>query len=174
MSNKSKREALSTFSKLSRYFKNDLKDIVWPDTMPNPPNYVEKKYTMKEHFQIWKKALQLYGESWKREFGEDDALSSTARTQGTRKYHDKGETEKTNNNDDDDNNNSSSLGSELSELAHTAKSGWRPLVKYLYETRGIAYRDGVREFIKEYKNGYQEVIESEKKSSSSRNSSNLD
>ena len=173
MSNKSKREALSTFSKLSRYFKNDLKDIVWPDTMPNPPNYVEKKYTMKEHFQIWKKALQLYGESWKREFGEDDALSSTARTQGTRKYRDKGETEKTNNNDDD-NNNSSSLGSELSALAHTAKSGWRPLVKYLYETRGIAYRDGVREFIKEYKNGYQEVIESEKKSSSSRNSSNLD
>mmetsp|Transcript_9014 Transcript_9014/g.26178 ORF Transcript_9014/g.26178 Transcript_9014/m.26178 type:complete len:113 (-) Transcript_9014:2880-3218(-) len=64
---------------------------------------------------------------------------------------------------------SSTIGSELNKLAHTAKSGWRPLVKYLYETRGIAYRDGVKEFIKEYKIGYREAIESERKNSSSEN-----
>ena len=34
MSNNARREGLSIFSKLSRYFKKDVKDIIWPDTMP--------------------------------------------------------------------------------------------------------------------------------------------
>ena len=169
MSNNARREGLSTFSKLSRYFKKDVKDIIWPDTMPNPPNYVEKKYTIKQHFLIWKKALELYGKSWKREIGEgeDGAMKSAARTHGAGNDRDKRENDKKH-----DDSSSPSLGSELNELAHTAKSGWRPLVKHLYETRGIAYRDGVREFIKEYRIGYREAIESEKKNSSSSSGNN--
>ena len=106
---------------------------------------------------------------WKREIGEgeDGAMKSAARTHGAGNDRDKRENDKKH-----DDSSSPSLGSELNELAHTAKSGWRPLVKYLYETRGIAYRDGVREFIKEYRIGYREAIESEKKNSSSSSGNN--
>ena len=168
MSNNAKREGLSTFSKLSRYFKKDLKDIIWPDTMPNPPNFVEKKYTVKEHFTIWKKALELYRQTWSREIRVHNEMDSATRTHGGRDDREKGDNEK-NNESSSSPSSSSTIGSELNKLAHTAKSGWRPLVKYLYETRGIAYRDGVKEFIKEYKIGYREAIESERKNSSSEN-----
>ena len=94
-------------------------------------------------------------------------MDSATRTHGGREDREKGDNEK--NNESSSSPSSSSIGSELNKLAHTAKSGWRPLVKYLYETRGIAYRDGVKEFIKEYKIGYREAIESERKNSSSEN-----
>ena len=41
--------------------------------------------------------------------------------------------------------------------------------KIFIRDEGIAYRDGVKEFIKEYKIGYREAIESERKNSSSEN-----
>ena len=90
MSNNAKREGLSTFSKLSRYFKKDLKDIIWPDTMPNPPNFVEKKYTVKEHFMIWKKALELYRQTWSREIRVHNEMDSATRTHGGRDDREKG------------------------------------------------------------------------------------
>ena len=51
MSNNAKREGLSTFSKLSRYFKKDLKDIIWPDTMPNPPEFRREEVYRKRTLQ---------------------------------------------------------------------------------------------------------------------------
>ena len=43
------------------------------------------------------------------------------------------------------------------DLHAAGASGWRAHLKQFYETRGAAYRDGVKEFIRGYKLGVSET-----------------
>jgi len=151
-------------------FKEKIKlfrEIVWPETMPNPPDYKHpRKYTLREHFTVWTKACDMYYRTWvttttKKTENNDTGLKETTttlnrktKTTGTNSTEAEEEGIKTKTKEPN-------VEDEMKELVRVTKAGgWRPLVKHLYETRGIAYRDGVREFIKAYKEGYREAVDS--------------
>jgi len=53
------------------------------------------------------------------------------------------------------------LADEVKQTLRSGKAGFKPLLTYLYETRGVAYREAVKEFIKSYREGFKEVQEEE-------------
>ena len=69
------------------------------------------------------------------------------------------ETSTTIKSDDKDSNEGRLLADEAKQTLRAGKAGFKPFVTYLYETRGRAYRDGVREFIKAYREGFREASE---------------
>jgi len=133
---------------------------MWPSSMKDPPSTERsiRSLSLKEHREVWAEAWEMYKESWvnvfKREQVEEeteserDAVDARANTRAE---------------DDEpstlDSNEGKLLADEVKKTLRGGKAGLKPLVTYLYETRGVAYRDGVREFIKSYREGFKEVQE---------------
>ena len=167
MSRPRARATATLAQRLKRYLERDARDIVWPRAMDDPPWYKAqraRKLTLDEHKEVWTKAWEMYKQSWvnafRRDEGEEEEATSTrdeseedARRSAVR------ETSTTIKSDDKDSNEGRLLADEAKQTLRAGKAGFKPFVTYLYETRGRAYRDGVREFIKAYREGFREASE---------------
>uniref|UniRef100_M4CNU7 Uncharacterized protein n=1 Tax=Brassica campestris TaxID=3711 RepID=M4CNU7_BRACM len=60
------------YRKVSDYIRYDLKEIVLPSSLPDPPHVVKRrKLTWHERFLVLKEASRLYGASWVRDIGPE-------------------------------------------------------------------------------------------------------
>jgi len=159
-------KASSLASRALRYLRRDIREIVWPRAMADPPRRANRRrMTAEEHKEAWGEAVELYKESWRNVFRRADAgseeakattLSSTSRGEETK---DDDETEEDEQTIARGNAEGRLLAEEAKKTISTARSGLKPFVTYLYETRGRAYRDGIKEFVKAYRQGLHETQE---------------
>ncbi|RID68057.1 hypothetical protein BRARA_C00242 [Brassica rapa] len=60
------------YRKVSDYIRYDLKEIVLPSSLPDPPHVVKRrKLTWHERFLVLKEASRLYAASWVRDIGPE-------------------------------------------------------------------------------------------------------
>ena len=127
--------------------------------MKDPPNSDRpiSSLTFKEHREVWSGAWEMYKESWvnvfKRQEAEEEDNASEREADDTKvDAHAEDHEPSTS-----DANEGKLLADEVKKTFRSGKMGLKPFVTYLYETRGVAYRDGVREFIKSYREGFKEI-----------------
>jgi hypothetical protein len=150
---------VSTIQRVVRYLRRDFKEIVWPSPMKDPPNSDRpiSSLTFKEHREVWIGAWEMYKESWvnvfKRQEAEEEDNASEREADDT-KVDARAEDHEPSTSDT---NEGKLLADEVKKTFRSGKMGLKPFVTYLYETRGVAYRDGVREFIKSYREGFKEI-----------------
>lgn len=176
-SNDLQRRASALLARLLEYARRDVREIVWPRPMDDPPWYKaqrSRKLTLEEHREIWVKALGMWRESWANVFRRQEEAPSTSASEEARGRPDGNGEASTSANEVEDrslDDEGRLLADEAKRAVRAGKAGFKPLVTYLYETRGRAYRDGVREFIKAYREGFKEVqteYEDEKQTISSK------
>ena len=139
---------------------------MWPRAMADPPSRANRRrLTAKEHKEVWGEAVELYKESWRNVFRRADAEfeeakpTSLSSTTGGEETKDDDETEEDEQTIARGNAEGRLLAEEAKKTIGSARSGLKPFVTYLYETRGRAYRDGIKEFVKAYRQGLQETQE---------------
>ena len=132
--------------RVKRYITHDLREIILPSSLPNPPGFVPPPpLTLRGRWAATSRALRLYLDSW-----DTAKLDAAVRRQ-------RGEPEPDPNAKEKD-------VAELKELAEefgdAARGGARALVPYLsrlYETRAASYRDSAKQVIAGYKEGFEEA-----------------
>lgn len=139
-------KAKGWYHKVKNYVIYDIKEIVLPSSLPDPPGYVPApKKSWVEQWSVLSTVIRKYLDSWdskklqaelRRRRGESEVIEET----GT----------------------SAELQDLMEEVKATARGGARavePYLKYLYKTRVAAYRDALKQFIAGYKEGFNEVHE---------------
>ena len=134
-----------------RYVRYDIREILFPSSIPNPPGYVPPPgKTLRQKVNILTSAVRLYIDSW-------DSKKVEAQLRRER-----GEPDVPDNSDSPEQREEDSEELKLlsAELKDTAKGGahilW-PHLQQLYKTRAKAYREAVKQFIEGYKEGFQEA-----------------
>lgn len=135
------------FRKLRDYITNDLKEIAFPSSMPNPPDYVPPPpRTAKNRLRQFLAAFQKYKDSWDpKKLAEQTRLA-------------KGEVE--NVSDKSKEEEEESFKEIMEGFGKATQGGARTIVPYLqhvYRTRAASYRDALKKFIEGYKEGFREV-----------------
>lgn len=130
-----------------RYVRYDIREILFPSSIPNPPGYVPPEPTsLRERAEIITSAFRLYIDSW-----NSKKLEAQLRQQRGEPEDVPGTPEREEDAED--------LKQLAAELKDTAKGGahvlW-PHLQHLYKTRAKAYREAVKQFIEGYKEGFQE------------------
>lgn len=151
--------ARSLFARLARYLREDFREIVWPRSMPDPPSYRPRKLrelTFEEHREVWLEAIETWKESWRNVFRRQEAQEEAGAEESEEGDREMGEAS-TSEDSSEVLEEGRLLTDEAKKTLRTSKAGFKPFVTYLYETRGRAYRDGVREFINAYREGFKEV-----------------
>ncbi|KAJ7570787.1 hypothetical protein O6H91_01G135200 [Diphasiastrum complanatum] len=130
--------------RIKNYVRNDLREIAFPSSLPDPPSSKPKprKLTIWEHLQVWKTATKLYVQSWSGRFDDDDNEQELKENQ-----------------------NKTNEPSMLEDLAVAARGGaesLKPALQRLYVSRATAYRDALKEFVGGYQEGIAEVLAASK------------
>ncbi|KAJ0539325.1 hypothetical protein HanHA300_Chr08g0285031 [Helianthus annuus] len=151
--------------KVCDYVRNDLKEIAFPSSLPDPPHFKKRrKLTLKERYLVLKEATRLYAASWVRDIGPELRPNEYKKKE---KSGDEAEGIKDSNGETEP--------STLEDLAVAARGGMetlRPALQRVYMTRASSYRDALKSFIQGYQEGIQQVME--KKDDSEPNQENID
>lgn len=125
---------VKAWHRVKSYIRYDLREIINPSSLPNPPDYVPpEKLTWQERRQVIQEANRKYWKTWQASQETEEKLKEFE------PKHD------------------DSLGSELSQTAKAAlrkSQGLKPLLHHVYETRARSYRDAVQQFVEGYKEGF--------------------
>lgn len=144
--------------KVSDYVRYDLKEIVCPSSLPDPPHIKKRrKLTWKERYLVLKEATRLYFASWVRDIGPDLRPNDYKKNEWSE--------------DEPNGATKQKEPSTLEDLAVAARGGMetlRPALQRVYMTRASAYRDGLKSFIEGYQEGIKEVMEKKEVSESQR------
>lgn len=150
------------------YVRRDLREIVWPRPMDDPPGtrYL-KDMSVQEHARAFRETLRMYTDGWRWYNGEPErerrervaaerlASGEDASTSG--EHDDAGDDWKP---DPDD---TSTMKDELGRIygagARVGADGWRRELRRFYETRGVAYMDAMKQFVAGYKEGVAQANE---------------
>lgn len=136
---------LSKLQRVRAYVVYDLRDIVWPRPLPDPPGVSAtegggRSLTIRQMYEMLKRGLHRYAMTWKVERG--------------RKDEEKGKEE-----------GGPRGGKEeevlLDDAAGAARAGSKvvtALVQNSYKERLLSYREAVKEFIVGYKEGFREEM----------------
>eukprot|EP00959_Pyramimonas_sp_CCMP1952_P474142 9502937-Pyramimonas_sp.AAC.1 len=131
----------------SRYVREDLREIVWPSSIPNPPGYVEEqmKGNRRLTWQEWgegfdssnskillvRRLRDLLAEEQERAKAEAGPSEATLRAE---------------------------LEATVQTIAKEGLHGLRPIFHQWYAARAGAWRDAVQVFIQGYREGLQESV----------------
>jgi len=127
--------------------------------MPDPPSYKLRKLrelTYEEHREVWLEAIETWKESWRNVFRRQEAQEEAGAEESEEGDRETGEAS-TSEDSSEVLEEGRLLTDEAKKTLRAGQAGFKPFVTYLYETRGRAYRDGVREFISAYREGFKEV-----------------
>ncbi|CAH8292841.1 unnamed protein product [Eruca vesicaria subsp. sativa] len=142
------------YRKVSDYIRYDLKEIILPSSLPDPPHVVKhRKLTWHEQFLVLKEATRLYGASWVRDIGPELRPNDYKKHGDAEPKKQAKETEKE--------------PSVLEDIAVAARGGMetlRPALQRVYMTRASNYKDALSSFIKGYHEGVQQVMHSKQES----------
>lgn len=129
------------------YVTQDLKEIVFPSSLPNPPGYTPPpKLTRAERWAYTKKVFQIYLDSF-----DSKKLEKHIREQGVQLDEDLSKQEEV-------------FKDIALDFAAAARGGSKTLKIFFqeqYKYRAAAYRDSIKAFIEGYREGFRE--ESQKK-----------
>lgn len=134
----------NVFRKVANYVRYDLREIVFPSSLPDPPSVKAKrkrKFTAREHLQVWRIALRLYVESWRGgslSFLDDEKDKSKASEESTKREP--------------------SVVEEVAIAARLGAENARPALQRIYLTRAKAYKDALKSFVQGYQEGVAEVM----------------
>lgn len=133
-----------------RYLRHDLREIIAPSSIPNPPGYVPPPpQSLGEHWSTLRGACRAYIDSW-----DSKKLRAELRR---RRGEDPDKTDA-----EEDAETAAELAALSAELkAATAGGGtvlW-PHLQRVYKSRVRAYRAAVQQFIEGYKDGFREAHE---------------
>lgn len=136
---------------IKRYVKHDLKEIVFPSSLPNPPHVKAKpkprKLTVKDYVYILRTATSLHLKS----FTKGGLTKEDWKKAGLDEQDDPEVAEKP----------KAAEPSSIEEIALAARAGAehiRPALHRLYMTRASAYRDALKSFVEGYQEGIAEVM----------------
>eukprot|EP00884_Botryococcus_braunii_P012915 jgi/Botrbrau1/21624/Bobra.43_1s0026.1 len=119
---------------LLNYVRYDLREIILPRPMPDPPDFVpERKLSLKDYLEIIKATNRRYMESWKSPPKEEPQGKATEAPTG----------------------NEPTFWEDLSAAAKGGAQTLTPFLKKVYASRTVAYRDSVRSFVEGYREGLQ-------------------
>ena len=162
------RRATNVVRRFVDYVRRDLREIVWPRPMDDPPGTRHlKDLSVQEHARAFREALRMYTDGWRWYNGEPDkerreriaaeraASGEDASASGD--YDDAVDVWKP---DPDDN---TTVKDELGRIygagARVGADGWRRELRRFYETRGVAYMDAMNQFVAGYKEGVAQANE---------------
>ncbi|KAK9867519.1 hypothetical protein WJX84_005468 [Apatococcus fuscideae] len=131
--------ALKAWRRVVRYLQQDLREILVPTSLPDPPGYTPaRKLGWKERVEVVQEATQDYVDSWKALRSEPGDDSQVA-----------------------DKEPEAPIKDELAAVARGGAKSIQPYLQKMYQTRASAYRDAVQEFVKGYREGYAADAESQ-------------
>lgn len=126
------------FARIRRYLVYDLKEIILPSPLPNPPEYrPPPRETTKQLIDRIKNGYSLYLETWKRQ--KKDASTSKEWLQENQEVIE-----------------------EAKDTSHKGAKVLSSLVKSQYKVRAAAYQEAAKEFISGYKKGLKEANDEKK------------
>lgn len=124
------------------YLKYDLKEIVLPTSIQDPPGYVApQRKSLREKVLLLRTNFGLYLDTWNS--AKLDAALRQQRGEKESGVKRDGEAEK--------------LAEELKLTAKSGANSLLPYLRYVYKTRAAAYRDAIKQFIEGYQEGFQEA-----------------
>lgn len=160
------RRVANVFRRLRHYVKHDLREIVWPRPMPDPPGtrYLTD-LTLRQHLQVLRQAAREYIDGWRWYNGEPEkerkerlAAERAARGEAARDDYEEPEDEYRPDPED-----TTTFRDELGRMygagAKVGVDGWRRQLRSFYETRGVAYMNAMKEFVAGYKEGIEKAAE---------------
>ena len=160
------RRVANVFRRLRHYVKHDLREIVWPRPMPDPPGtrYLTD-LTLRQHLQVLRQAAREYIDGWRWYNGEPEkerkerlAAERAARGEAARDDYEEPEDEYRPDPED-----TTTFRDELGRMygagAKVGVDGWRRQLRSFYETRGVAYMNAMKEFVTGYKEGIEKAAE---------------
>jgi len=136
--------------RVSRYFREDFREIVWPSSIPDPPGYVEeqtkgqRKLTWWEWREVMQETFVVYNSSmpWsKKDLLAEEEERAKAEAAGASEETLRAELEAT-----------------VQTLAKEGLQGLRPIFAQWYTARASAWRDAVHVFIQGYREGLQDSV----------------
>jgi hypothetical protein len=157
------RRAANVFRAMARYVTRDLREIVWPRAMPDPPGTrYPTDLTLRQHLKVWREAAGMYVEGWRWFNGEpekerEERLAALRAERGQAAEDETADEYRLD--PEDTTTFKDELGSMVRAGARVGADGWRHRFRSFYETRGAAYMNAAKEFVAGYKEGVAEVAE---------------
>lgn len=153
----------SAWRRFSDYVRHDLREIVWPRPMPDPPNtrYITD-LSFKQHVLVWRDAIRAYADGWRLYHGEPEAEKAKRRAEErAARAEDAGDPADGPDgyvpDPDDDTTFKDEFGRIIRVGRQVGFQGWKQQIQHFYQTRGRAYRDAMKEFVAGYKEGIREA-----------------
>jgi hypothetical protein len=147
------------------YLRNDLREIVWPRPMPDPPGKFPRISSMSagEHLACWWDGITSYVDGWRWYNGEPKREREARLERERRERIARGEAEAAADAgraewDQDLDGVAEELEGMLKAGKRVGLEAWKVQFKHFYKTRMAAYREGVKEFIEGYKEGRAEAL----------------
>jgi hypothetical protein len=145
---------------MKRYITHDVKEIIAPSSLPDPPGYVAPPpVSLRQRLQAVAVASRRYIDSW-----NPDKLQAELRKRGLLDEETIAQEAAENEAE------LKALTSEVSQTVKGGASALGPYMQHLYRTRVGSYRDAVRQFIEGYKEGFREGRHGEKQMEKDRRS----
>jgi hypothetical protein len=134
----SKSKKSTILARIHRYLVYDLREIILPSPLPNPPEYKPPpRETTEKLTNRIRNGFSLYLETWKRK--KEDA--STTKEWLQENQH---------------------VMEEVKDTSHKGAKVLSALVKSQYKVRAAAYQEAAKEFISGYKKGLKEASDEKK------------
>ena len=129
----SKSKKCGILARVHRYLVYDLREIILPSPLPNPPEYSPPpRETTKELFSRIRNGFSLYLETWKRK--KEDTSATKEWLQQNQQVME-----------------------EVKDTSHKGTQVLSALVKSQYKIRAAAYQEAAKEFISGYRKGLKEA-----------------
>jgi len=141
----------SLIYRIKRYITYDLREIIVPSSLPNPPGYVPPpSRTWRQRWTVLNAAIRGYIDSW-----NPKIVDAELRRLRGEPEPDESEVPATHRDSDE----LKLLADEFGQAARGGAKSLVPFLQHIYNTRAAAYRDAVKQFIAGYKEGFQEAQE---------------
>lgn len=157
------RRAMNVVRRAVDYLRRDLREIVWPRPMDDPPGttYI-KDMSVQEHARAFRESLRMYADGWRWYNGEPERerrerVAAERAASGVGASAEDGEhgdvVDHWKPDPEDDTTMRDELGRMYGAGSRVGADGWRRELRRFYETRGVAYMDAMKQFVAGYKEG---------------------
>eukprot|EP00241_Pyramimonas_parkeae_P011254 CAMPEP_0114227978 /NCGR_PEP_ID=MMETSP0058-20121206/2089_1 /TAXON_ID=36894 /ORGANISM="Pyramimonas parkeae, CCMP726" /LENGTH=199 /DNA_ID=CAMNT_0001338877 /DNA_START=325 /DNA_END=924 /DNA_ORIENTATION=- len=133
--------AKAAWRRVVEYVRVDLREIILPSPLPDPPGYkpdkIDLPLTWTQRRTVWQGVYRDYIDGWKEQLG--------MRVASSRDGTNKNDTQPT-------------MAEELAETSKLVYSkGFRPVLQNWYANRATLYRDSVTTFVEAYREGLHDA-----------------
>mmetsp|Transcript_14382 Transcript_14382/g.43462 ORF Transcript_14382/g.43462 Transcript_14382/m.43462 type:complete len:230 (-) Transcript_14382:332-1021(-) len=123
--------------RVSNYLKNDLREIVAPSSLPNPPGWKDNSpppRTWAENWTLFKQGIRAYGDTWRPKKPEKEDDETVAESPEAKQ-----------------------LKEDFAYIARGGAEGVRPYLQRLYAARVATMQAAGREFVDGYRDGLEKA-----------------